>query len=183
MSISNTFFISENYLKTKTVFNKNIDASDIVPNISAAQDMFIENILGKNFCDYLLNKYDNQSLSPDEISLVENIKPALAYRAAELTLPFVQWQIKNKGPQSMNGENTQSIDIQSFNYLRNEIRNRAEFYETKLIKFLNENKNKFAKYTNNNNYLIPPSDEKNAFDSGLATYDDECYFIKHKFLK
>ena len=164
------YFISETYIRENTVFNQNLDIKDIVQNIDPAQDMFIQPILGTTFYESLLNSYSAQTLTVDETTLVMHIKPALAYRAAEMALPFIQYQIKNKGPQSQFGDNSAQVDQTVLSYLRNELKNRAEFYETRLKNYLCQNSNLFSGYTSNNNVDMRPDALASGYDSGFATY-------------
>lgn len=166
------YFISETYIRENTVFNQNLDIKDIVQNIDPAQDMYIQPILGTNFYNYLLDSYSAQTLTTDETTLVMHIKPALAYRAAEMALPFIQYQIKNKGPQSQFGDNSAGVDQTVLSYLRNELKNRAEFYETRLKNYLCQNSNLFSGYTSstNTNVDMRPNINASGYDSGFATY-------------
>ena len=76
------WFITENYLKDKTPITRNIDAADITPFVYTASDMFIKDILGSYFYDDILDKYNTQSLNPDETVLVSLIQPTVAWYAA-----------------------------------------------------------------------------------------------------
>jgi hypothetical protein len=181
--MANTSFIGEAYIRENTVFNQNLDIKDIVQNIDPAADMHIQPILGTNFYNTLLLAYSAQTLTANETTLVMHIKPALAYRAAEMSLPFIQYQIKNKGPQTQSGDNSTNVDQTVLHYLRNELKNRAEFYETRLTKYLNANTSLFSGYTSNNNDDITPDGSTNTYDSGFATYGkSECFFKKYGYL-
>jgi hypothetical protein len=143
---------------------------DVAPNISTASDMFIKPILTESYYNYLLNIYSAQTLSAQQEILVNKIKPALAWRSAEMTIPFLYARISNKGPQNQNGEFSQSVDREQMSYLRNELENRAEFYEQALVQHLRDNYSlypEFAGYSGNN-----LSDQ---FDSTIAPYDDSCF--------
>jgi len=168
--MTNILFITESYIKDNTPLSQNLDIKDIRPNIDPAQDMFIQPILGTNFYNYLLGVYSAQTLTADETTLVMHIKPTLAYRAAEMSLPFIQCQIKNKGPQNQFGDNSNNVDQTVLSYLRNELKNRTEFYETRLKKYLCDNANLFPEYTTNNNVDVLPEKGVSGYDSGFATY-------------
>jgi hypothetical protein len=169
MATTKIDFISESYIRENTVLNQNLDIKDIVNNINVAQDMYIQPILGTNFYDELLTKYNDQTLTADETTLVLHIKPGLAYRASEMSLPFIQYQIKNKGPQTQSGDNSESVDNSILLYLRNELVNRAEFYEQRLVNYLSDNKDLFDGYITDNDSDIKPTDSGN-YDGGFAFY-------------
>jgi len=164
-------FVTETYIRENTVFNQNLDIKDIVQNIDPAQDMHVQPILGSTYYEYLLNAYSAQTLTADETTLVMHIKPMLAYRAAEMALPFIAYQIKNKGPQTQFGENSAAVDQTVISYLRNELKNRAEFYETRLRRYLCLNANLFTGYVNQSlSEDMVPDKSIEGYDSGFAQY-------------
>ena len=168
--MSNILFITDAFIKENTPLSQNLDIKDIINNIDPAQDMFIQPILGSVFYNALLLAYSAQTLSADETALVMLIKPALAYRSAELALPFIQYQLKNKGPQTQSGDFSAPVGQTELSYLRNELRNRAEFYETRLDRYLQLNGSLFPLYTNQSNANINPSNQASAYDSDFAMY-------------
>jgi len=164
--------ISETFIRENTVFNKNVDAQDIANNISVAQDMFLEPILGSNFYLQIQNSYSAQTLSANETTLVLNIKPFLAWKAAEMTLPFLTYNIKNKGPQTEFGDNSAAVDNSVMFYLKKEIQNRAEWYGTRLERYLFLNQSLFPTYqSQTGNQDIIADKSGSAYDSGIATYE------------
>ncbi len=67
-------------------------------------------ILGTTFYNDLLTKYNNQTLDPDEETLVTFIQPIIAWRAAEDAVFGLSLQLKNKGLQTQFGDNSSSVD-------------------------------------------------------------------------
>ncbi len=174
--MANILFVTETYIRANTVFNQNLDVKDIVQNIDPAQDMFVQPILGSTYYDYLLNAYSAQTLTADETTLVLHIKPMLAYRAAEMALPFIAYQLKNKGPQTQSGDFSAPVDQTVIHYLRNELKNRAEFYDQRLRRYLLLNQNLFSGYTTQNlNEDMVPDKSFEGYDSGFAQYPGYGY--------
>jgi hypothetical protein len=167
------YFISENFLKATTAISANVDVNSIAPFIPTAQDMYIQDSLGSNFYKYLWAAYSAQTLTADEVTLVEKIKPALAWRAAEMTLPSLTYQVKNKGPQVQFGDNSGQITLEELNYLRNEFKNKAEFYEERLKKFLCLSGTAYPQYQNNNSTDISPN-TATAYECDLAFPSRRC---------
>ena len=168
--MTDVFLISETYIKENTTIGQNVDIKDIRTNILIAQDIYLQDILGTNLYEYILSGYTNEILTDDEILLVEKIKPAVAYRAAENSLPNLNYQIKNKGVQTQFSDYSQSVDIEVLRMLRNEMKNKAEFYETRLQKFLTNNSSKYTLYHNNTDVDIKPSKNDNEYDCGLVFF-------------
>ena len=163
--------ISETYIRENTVFNKNVDAQDIANNIGVSQDMFLEPILGTTFYNSIQLAYSAQTLTPNEIILMGHIKPMLAYRAAEMTLPFLNFNIKNKGIQNQYGDNSAQVDQSTFYYVKKEITNRAEWYEQRLQRYLTLSGYLFTNYVITGNVDLTP-DHDSGYDSGFAQYNN-----------
>lgn len=165
-----TLFISELYLKTYTPIGDLCQWSEIEPTAFIVQESWIQDILGTNFYNYLKNEYETQTLNSDEIILMGYIKPALAYRVADKTLPFLQYQIKNKGAQVQRGDYSEAVDLETLRYLREELSGSAEFHEKRLIEWLCKNANLYPEYKNNNMDYMKPTRNSDRYDSGLQFY-------------
>jgi len=172
--MANILFISEQYIKQYTPVGGLVEWSEIEPSAHLAQDSFIQDILGTNFYNYIQAQFQAQALTPDEITLVSRIKPALAYRVVSEMLPFLHAQLKNKGAMTQRGDYSDPIDMDMLKYLRTELDNKAEFYSVRLSTFLHDNRGLFPQYTQNNNDDMKPHDGKyNGCDLFLG-YDGDC---------
>lgn len=148
------YFVDEQFIKVNTQLSKNIDWSDIAPNIRVAAITYPRNQLGKVFFDDLLSKFNAGTLSSIEDELVELVKYITAFRAADLTVPFLSFSIKNKGIQSQSGNFSASEGLEVLNYMRNEIKKFAHIKEKELKEFLKENEKDFPLYTSEDNKKI-----------------------------
>jgi len=154
-----TLFVSEAYIKSFTPIGQLVDWSEVSPTAELCQDSFIQDILGTNFYVYLQGKYIAQTLTADETTLVSKIKPALGHRAAEMCVPFINYQLKNKGLMTQTGDYAAGSDLDTVRYIRGEVMDRAEFYEQRLIKYLCENGSLFPEYQNDNDDDMPPNSD------------------------
>jgi len=168
--MAEVLLISETYIRENTVFNKNVDIQDIVNNIGVAQDMFLEPILGSTFYDALQLAYSAQTLTANETALVLIIKPFLAYKAAVMSLPFLHYNIKNKGIQTQSGDNSAAADNSVMFYLKKELENRAEWYGQRLERYLLINGNLFTLYVSQSSNQDLNPDHSSGYDSDFATY-------------
>jgi len=168
--ISKIDLISENYFRDIVPFNGNVDFKDIAPHINLSQDIFLQPILGSNFYDEILGKYDAQTLSTDEITLVAHIKPCVAFRTALAAIPFITFNVKNKGIQTQSGDFSTDVEASTLHFIANKLENSAEFYERRLINYLEDNEALFPGFTVNNDDDMKP-DGDSPFDSGIALYD------------
>ena len=80
------YFITETYLKTNTPITANVDVTDVTPYIATQAQLRVMPILGTTFYNYLLTKYNAQTLTNVEEALVAYIQPVIAWRSAERML-------------------------------------------------------------------------------------------------
>ncbi len=165
-----TLFISENYIKKYTPIGALVQWTEIEPTALIVQESWVQDILGTNFYIYLKNKFATQTLNADEITLMNYIKPALAYRVADKTLPFIAYQIRNKGVMQQRGDYSDPVDIETLRYLREELSGSADFHEKRLIEYLCKNTNLYPEYKNDNDDYMRPTKNTDRYDSGLQFY-------------
>lgn len=137
------YFVTENFLKTKTPITSNCDVNDVAPWVQPAAEMRIKPILGGYFFKDLLAKYNSQSLNPAEVELVELIKPVVAWRAAALAVYGLSRQLKNKGLQIQDGENSDGVELKEVTFGMDHYNQIASQYQRDLIDFLVENKSSY----------------------------------------
>lgn len=145
------YFVTETYLKTKTPITQNVDVNEITPNVYTVSDMRIQPILGTHFYDDLLTKYNNQTLSADETTLVEKIQPCIAWYAASDAVFNLTYQLKNKGLQKQNGDFSEAVSFEETAFSIDHYAQKAAFYERRLRVYLRENSDLFAEYTSTDN--------------------------------
>lgn len=163
------YLISEDYLKTLTSINQNIDVSLLLPYIETSETTWLSKIITKDFYNDLKEKYTNQTLSSIEIDLVNIIKPALAYKCVWSALPFIHLKLRNKGLMLENSEFSQQGTLEDLKYLRSEINTYFVSYENDLIDFLLLNINEFPLYSNNADCSDKSRKEKSTI-SGIKFY-------------
>jgi len=163
-------FIDEEYVKKYTPIGRLVQWTEIEPTAMIVQRSTFQDILGTNFYFYLVDAYVNNTLNVDEDTLLDYIRPALAYRTAEKTLPFINYQIKNKGVVSQRGDYSDPAELEVIRYLRTELTGSADFHEKRLIEYLCVNSRLFPEYHRNNNDYMIPTKKSDRYDSGLAFY-------------
>ena len=105
-------WINQQYIKTFTPLNANIDTSEIASHIETAQLIHTREILGKNLYEDLSTKIQNNTLSTPEDELVDILKQALAYRSAEIAIPFLSIKIRNKGTVRMRDDFAEPASVE-----------------------------------------------------------------------
>lgn len=153
------YFVTENYIKTRTQISQNMDVADIVPNVKQAAIEYVRPILGKTFFDDLVTKYNAQTLTPQEEEVVEICQEIIAFRSADITTAFASFSIKNKGIQSQFGDFSASEGLDVVNYIRNLFKGHAATWEDELKEFLKLNKDDYPLYTDDSNKDIVAPEE------------------------
>jgi len=159
-------FTSQEYIEKFSPVGKLVSWDEIEPTAYLVQDNWTQDMLGTNFYVYLQQQYQAQTLTPDEIILVNKIKAAQVHRIAEQCTPFINYQLKNKGLMKQSGDYAESSDLDEVRYIRAELRNRAEFYEQRVLTYLCENSNLYPQYTSNNSDDMKPNQSNNGYDLG-----------------
>lgn len=159
------YFVTEQFIKTKTHITQNVDAKDLAPYIPMSVKVYIEPILGYTFTQDLLTKYNAGTTSAEEDELIDFISYTVAFYAAYDAVPNLSFRISNKGVQSQSGDYSASEGIQAVEYIRTNILKFAKVHEGNLRAFLCLNEVSFALYSDTTNKDITAPDGEHTFRS------------------
>lgn len=141
------YFVTEKYLKENTTVGQNVDALLTTPAIKTAADGYVRSIIGTHFYNYLLTKFNNQTLDADEVTLVQDyIKGAIAWRAASELVVAASYQLKNKGIQTQSGDYSMSPEYKAVMFNVQHTGDKAAFYDNRLSEYISSDKNKFPEF-------------------------------------
>lgn len=147
--MSKVKFISTTYLKENSTIEDNVDDAKLVPFIKKSQDIYLQQILGTTFYNHLKDAIVNNTLTSDEESLIRDyIQPMVAEYTVYESLPFLSNKLTNKSISQENSEFSTPSGLDELKYLRNTVRDMAEFYGKRLAKFLCDNTSLFPVYSN-----------------------------------
>ena len=167
------YFVTETFLKTETPLTNNVEITDIYPLIKSVADMWVRDAIGTYFYNDLLEKYNNQTLSNDEIKVVEIMQYCIAWRACADSVLELSFQLKNKGIQTQSGDFSASAELKSITLMQKHYEQKAAFYDTRLVDFFKDNKDLFPVFLDklNNDSRIKKlcyhNDKFNSFNSGI----------------
>lgn len=164
------YFVTEAYIKSKTPITQNVDVNEITPFISTVSDMRIQPILGTYFYNDILTKYNNQTLSADETTLVGKIQPCIAWYAAADAVFALTYQLKNKGLQKQSGDYSESVTREEVGDGIEFYQSKAAFYEQRLRVWLKANKDLFTNFTSTNNTDSDMKPNTDADNSGYHNF-------------
>tara|TARA_Y100000114_G_scaffold93118_1_gene86539 strand:+ start:192 stop:758 length:567 start_codon:yes stop_codon:yes gene_type:complete len=159
-------FISENKLKKSTTINGNVDVELLRPYMKVAQDIHIHPKLGTDLYNKLQSDISGSSLTGNYQTLVENyIQDALVHWTLYECIPFLGYKIMNKNIVRKTSEQSENAGLDELNYLREVVRNTAEWYTERLIDWLRHNNNLVPEYNTATNEDLKAS--KRNFYSGM----------------
>lgn len=156
------YFVTEQFIKTKTNITQNVDAKDLAPYIALSVKTYIQPILGYTFTNELLTKFNAGTTSAEEDELIEFIQYVTAFYSAYDAVPFLSFRVSNKGLQSQSGDYSASEGIGAVEYIRQNILKFAKVHEGNMRGFLDLNCDLFPTYKSTaNKEITAPDGERN----------------------
>ena len=168
-------FIDDQYLKDYTPIGQNIDPLQVYPFVETAQDMYIQDLLGTPlYMDLTYKLYMGITFSQIEWTLVELCSKALAYYTVYLAVPHLAIKIRNVGVARATSDNTTPSTMEEMRYIRNEVKDMAEFWAERTVIYLNNYASLYPLYrTSGSHPDMSPSNGQYDSDIYLSpTYGD-----------
>lgn len=149
-----TYFISVDYLKSHTVINSNVADELLLNCIFEAQSIHIQQLTGTDLYNKLLHLVQTNTVSDPANSdykalLDEYVCPTTAYWAVVEAIPSLAMKIVNKGVERQNSEWSTPSAINEIEYLRDDWRNKAEFFSQRLTNYLLQNRSRYPELLQN----------------------------------
>ena len=161
--------LSVDQLKLYSEIEHNVEDNVLTPNITRAQEIEIQQILGTPLYQDILNKVSGDTLNPIETTLVRDyIFPCLIEYSVFYAMPSIWAKLENSSVINKTPENSITLDLPGLKYRREDIKNSAEFLATRIINFLCDQSNSFPLYTADSNDLYP---SRSSYDSGIVFND------------
>jgi hypothetical protein len=182
-------FVDALYIKENSTIEFNVDDKKITPLIYKVQDLYLQQSLGTTFYKHLKNAVVNTelqtgtTLTNDEIDLITDyIQPVVGEYALYELIPLINFNFTNKAVSQKSSEFSQPSNLDEVKYIRNNIKNMAEFYMKRLNKYLCDNPTLFPKYQNpdpkenvkknGRSYFSGIHMPKKSGPSGIQSYDE-----------
>lgn len=142
-------FVDIPFVKEYTIIDENIDDKYIRLAIKEAQEIEIRSYIGSGLYDEIDNGITAGNLSALNIILLDSyIIPALIKWTVYRLSPWLAFKFTNKNIVRKNSDNSSSIDFNELDKITEQLRNDAEYYSNRLVKYLNENSINYPKYLN-----------------------------------
>jgi hypothetical protein len=161
--MNKVLLISENTLKTYTAINENVQSDELRFCILQSQNIFIQESLGTNLYNQMLALVGNGTISDPSNAVYKNlldtyIQPTLITYSYYLGLDnfYVKWV--SVGMVSNRSEQGDKIDHRTFQYLKSNAKQQAEFNDSLLRRHLIFRSGLYPEYTsgNLNSGQLPP---------------------------
>ena len=153
-------FVSEDTIKKSTTINGNVDVELLLPYIKVAQDIHIHQLLGTDLYDKIQADITGGTLTGNYQTFTDDyIQPVLIHYALFECLPFLSYKIMNKDIVRKISEQSTPASLEDIKYIREIVKNTAEYYATRLVDYLCNNNHLFPEYnTNSSGDLAPTKD-------------------------
>lgn len=160
-------FVSEDTIKKSTTINGNVDVELLLPYIKVAQDIHIHQLLGTDLYDKIQADITGGTLTGNYQSFTDDyIQPVLIHYALFECLPFLSYKIMNKDIVRKISETSTPASLEDIKYMREIVKNTAEYYATRLVDYLCNNNHLFPEYNTNSNGDLAPT--KDTYFSGIV---------------
>jgi hypothetical protein len=151
MPNNKVLLITADYYKRNSVVNLNVDSELIHPQIIKAQNLNIERALGTNLFNVLMSEVSAGTVTPRMVTLLEDyIQVALVEWVTYAGLLYFNYKVTNKAVVKKSSDNSEASNLNEVNYLRQDVRDDAEYYTDRLVKFLCANEVTYPEYINGN---------------------------------
>jgi hypothetical protein len=161
------YFISTEYLKQNTSIEQNVDDSKLTPFIIQAEQLYLQQNIGATGLDALRDGIVLGTLTIEEDLFIRNyIQPMVCQWAYYLALPYITYKSTNKSLSKESSEYSQPVDLSELQYMRNTVRDVAEFYTKRMVNWLLFNPGVFIWYSNPDSKDVLPKTNQ-AYFSGM----------------
>lgn len=172
------FFISTNYLKSNTAINANVADELLNNSIFEAQSIHIQQLIGTDLYNKLVNLIKTNTIGDPQFAdykyLLDNyIVDCTAYWAWVECIPYLVAKVVNKGVERQNSEWSSPAAINEVEYLRDDLRNKAQFYSQRLTDYLLQHRNLYPEFSQNHEIDKLRPQNGNYF-SGIVFDDGSC---------
>lgn len=160
-------FCDVKYILESTPLDENIDTSLIDSTIMVSQNVDIQQILGERLYQRLMLDVSTKIIGEDYLKLITDyIKPCMAVWVHYRILPHINYRLTNKAISEKNSDNSNPTSLETVKWLRQEVKNDAEFYSKRLTDHLKNNKEAYPEYNNNTDSELKPNSR---YFSGIYT--------------
>ena len=147
--MTDSIFISIDYLKRNSSIQQNVDGDTIRPYIVLAMDKYILPNVGTALYNRLITDVQNNSLSGNYLTLMQTyIQPTLVWYVQYEGMENFASFISNKGVENKHSENSEVAPEERINKLEDKALKNGMYYSERLIRYLRQNDTLFPELLN-----------------------------------
>lgn len=181
-----TLFVTEDRLKSYTGIEENVDPAILYPFVIQAQDLYVQQTLGTKLYNKMKLLVDAKVINGTAIPtdyktlLDDYIIPMVIHYSYWLALPHIKWRTSNKGLLSGTSEVGETVPLEEVQYLRNSIKDTAQFYNERLRDYLKAYQELYIEYQSYTNKDGMAPKRGTSYYTGLVIpgrytkYCDDC---------
>ena len=144
------YFLSTTKLKTLTTINPNVDDNLLTMAIWDSQEIHTQPILGTDLYKKLKTDVGTGTVTGVYKTLLDDyVIPALVQWSVSEALIYLRYKIMNKSISSQASDNTTPADLDELKFISSEIKNRAQFYDQRMIDYLCQYSSSYPEYSSN----------------------------------
>jgi hypothetical protein len=141
------YFVSTEYIKENTPIEKSVEDQLIIPMITQAEQLYLQQSIGETGLNALKNAIVNNTLTADEDTFIRNfVQPLVSNYTYYLVLPHITYKSTNKSLSKESSEYSTPVDLEELKYLRNSVKDVCEFYQRRMVKWLLDHPGVFSWY-------------------------------------
>lgn len=140
------YFITFADVSAQYMVSGNAYQDDVMPYARHTYNEQVEPILGANFGSYLLGKYNANTLTANELILVDKCRDIIGWGMVRDVAISTTFAIKNKGIQTQNGEFNESVAVREVGFVTNHYNEKMNNSIVRLQEYLEENYSLFPQY-------------------------------------
>lgn len=156
-------------IKSYTSVSGSIDIYKVNPHILNAQILYLEPTLGSELYDRVIDLFESGDINLNNYAkyktlLYDYITPSLVFHTMELFIPFNSFQLNDGGTFQHNANNSTTSTQSDIEKTSSRYKIIGIKYDSKMIKYLELNKNDFPEFIENNGLI---KKNKSTFNMGI----------------
>jgi len=133
-------FITPQEMTSTTIMGGNVDVDKYVFCISDVQDKVIQELLGTELYDKIIDDIENDTLTGDYLTMFNKfVKPITKFEACADYITISNYNLTNKGLLKSTGENKEIVPVEEVEVLSGRYHSRAQMYVGRFEKWIEKN--------------------------------------------
>lgn len=168
-------FIDAQYVLDNSTINPNLEPKIITRSIMDAQYLHIQQTIGSKLYKRLETMIGDDSIASNsdyKTLLTDYIQPAVLQWTTFECIPYLRYKLMNKGVNTQNSENSETIEFAESKFFQDQIKNKAEFYSQRITEYLLANLTKYPEFNNGNIAIDDILPANNNYNCGFVLDDD-----------